>query len=93
MAEKHWKAGEPKGDPARHLSGEVLETRLRERPIDALEAGRVSLIVRRQGDGTRETLERALLSREEGVPATIGTSAPRVIPRPSSRSCRLPSHA
>ena len=68
MAEKHWKPGEPKGDPARHLPGEILEARLRERPADPLESGRVSLIVRRLDDGTRETLERALLSREEGVP-------------------------
>lgn len=68
MAEKHWKPGEPKGDATRHLPGEILEARLRERPADALESGRVSLIVRRLDDGTRETLERALLSQEEGVP-------------------------
>ena len=68
MAEKHWKPGEPKGDATQHLPGEILEARLRERPADALEPGRVSLIVRRLDDGTRETLERALLSREEGIP-------------------------
>lgn len=68
MAEKIWKSKEPRGDPARHLPGDVLEAKLREQPGDGRESGRVTLIVRRLDDGTRETLERAQLSREEGVP-------------------------
>jgi hypothetical protein len=72
MRVKIFKPGEPRGDRARHLDSEALE-----RGIAALrdparagtrEAGRVTLVVRRLEDGTREMLEQTRLTLAEGVP-------------------------
>lgn len=68
MKPKTWKPDEPKGDPARHLSGEALEAGRRTLAEAPTDAGRVSAIVRRLESGAREVLERVRLSPEEGVP-------------------------
>ena len=59
---------EPQGDPERHLDLALLEAGLRGLPAAQSDVGRVALIVRRRSDGARESLERARLTSEEGVP-------------------------
>lgn len=60
----------PWGDASRHLPMEALE-----RGLAALsaprDAGTLALIVSRGDDGTRHTPERAVLTREEGVPGDV----------------------
>lgn len=72
MQIKTFKPGEPRGERARHLDTDALERGLmqlvgpsRSTPRDS---GRVSLLVRRLGDGTREILDRTRLTVDDGVP-------------------------
>jgi hypothetical protein len=58
----------PDGDAARHLALGGLESGLAALAPAPRDAGRLALIVRRHPDGARETLPRARLSPEEGVP-------------------------
>ncbi len=53
---------------SRHLSLATLESRLRALPPLPKDSGRLTLIMRRPEDGSRETPERLRLSPEEGVP-------------------------
>jgi len=55
-------------DSSLHLTLTVLESELRALPALPKDSGRLSLIVRRHEDGSRETPERLRLSPEEGVP-------------------------
>lgn len=68
MSELQKEAYGPPGDAARHLSLAVLESGLRALPAAPRDAGRLTMIVRRRSDGTRETPERAHLELEHGVP-------------------------
>jgi MOSC domain-containing protein YiiM len=58
----------PRGDASRHFPLAALEEGLRDLPKAGKDSGRLALIVRRRADGVRETLERACLTPEEGVP-------------------------
>jgi MOSC domain-containing protein YiiM len=58
----------PRGDPARHRPFAELLAGLRALPPAPRDEGRLALLVRRRADGVRETLERARLSPEEGLP-------------------------
>ena len=58
----------PEGDPARHLPLDELVARVCSLPPPPRDSGRLHLIVRRHADGTRETLERARLTAEGGIP-------------------------
>lgn len=58
----------PEGDPARHLALGELAARVRALAPAPRESGRLSLIVLRRADGIRETLERARLTPDGGVP-------------------------
>lgn len=55
-------------DSSSHLTLTTLESRLRALPPLPKDTGRLTLIVRRPADGSRETPERLRLSPEEGVP-------------------------
>jgi len=55
-------------DPSRHLPQSELESRLRALPALPKDSGRLTLIVRRPADGSRETPESLRLSPEDGVP-------------------------
>lgn len=57
----------PWGDPARHLTFDVLEQELA-RLTPPRAAGRLALIVVRGEDGRRQTPERVAISRSEGIP-------------------------
>jgi MOSC domain-containing protein YiiM len=54
--------------PLRHLSLAELEAGLRALPAAPRERGTLALILRRREDGVRETPQRVVLSREDGVP-------------------------
>ncbi len=56
------------GDSSRHLPLTALESGLRALPALPKESGRLTLIVRRRVDGSRETPERLRRSPEDGVP-------------------------
>jgi MOSC domain-containing protein YiiM len=58
----------PEGDPTRHLSFDELVARVRALPEPPRESARLHLIVRRHPDGVRESLDRAHLTAERGVP-------------------------
>lgn len=58
----------PRGDAARHRDAANLEAGLLALRRSPKNSGRLIAIVRRLADGTRETLESALLSPDEGVP-------------------------
>src|SRR3989442_2738837 len=58
----------PLGDSSSHRSLAELEAGLHALPEPPTDAGRIALIVRRRADGGRETLDRAHLSRDEGIP-------------------------
>lgn len=58
----------PLGDAARHRSLGDLEAGLRALAPPPVDVGRLLLVVRRRGDGLRETPARVRLSPEEGVP-------------------------
>jgi hypothetical protein len=58
----------PTGDPSRHRPLADLEAGLRGLPAPARDRGRLALVVRRHPDGTRESLDRVVLSVAEGVP-------------------------
>jgi hypothetical protein len=58
----------PEGDAARHLALDGLERGLDSLARAPRDAGRLALIVRRHPNGERETLARARLSPEEGLP-------------------------
>ncbi len=58
----------PEGDASRHLPFDELVGRVRALPEPPRDSGRVHLIVRRHPDGVRETLDRARLTAERGVP-------------------------
>ena len=58
----------PTADPSRHLPLSALESGLRALPALPQDSGRLTLVVRRPADGTRETPERLRLSPEDGVP-------------------------
>ena len=58
----------PTGDTASHLAAEELEKRLLALQPAPSSSGRLSLVVVRQADGVRQTLERAHISPEEGLP-------------------------
>lgn len=68
MRVKTYKPNEPKGDPARHLSRSALDAGHAALARCDRERGRVSLIVRRLDDGTREALGLVRLSVDDGVP-------------------------
>ncbi len=68
MAETSAKPFGPTGDTTRHLPLEELEAGLLALPVAPRDAGRVTLIIRRDPDKVREILERAYLSPEEGLP-------------------------
>jgi len=67
-AEPQPEAYGPEGDPARHLPLDELVARVRSLPLPPRDSGRLHLIVRRHADGTRETLDRARLTAEGGMP-------------------------
>ena len=56
------------GDPSRHLPLAALESGLRALPGLSADTGRLTLIVRRGVDGSREAPERIRLTPDEGVP-------------------------
>jgi hypothetical protein len=58
----------PRGDPSSHRPLAELEAAWRALPSDDPDRGRVTLVVRRRADGARETLDRVVLTVEEGVP-------------------------
>jgi MOSC domain-containing protein YiiM len=58
----------PLGDSSHHRTLAELEAGFNSLPAAPKDLGVVSLIVRRRADGVRETLERALITPEEGVP-------------------------
>lgn len=58
----------PEGDPTRHLPLDELVARVRALAEAPRDSGRLHLIVRRHPDGIRESLERARLTVEGGVP-------------------------
>lgn len=68
MGERSALTSELSGDPSRHLPLAALESRLRALPALPTDTGRLTLIVRRPADGTRETPERVRLSPDDGVP-------------------------
>jgi hypothetical protein len=76
MAEKTRKPNEPAGDPARHLALAALEAGLAALGDLPKDAGRVTLIVRRTADGTRETPAAVELTLAEGVPGDDWTRRP-----------------
>ena len=67
-AEPQPEAYGPEGDPARHLPLDELVARVRSLPLPPRDSGRLHLIVRRHAAGTRETLDRARLTAEGGMP-------------------------
>jgi hypothetical protein len=68
MAETALQYQSPKGDSSRHLPLPALEAALRGLAQLPKDSGRLSLIVRRRVDGSRETPERIRLTPDEGVP-------------------------
>jgi MOSC domain-containing protein YiiM len=64
----HGEAYGPEGDATRHHVLADLEVGLRALPAPSVDAGRVTLLVRRRADGVRETLECALLTPDAGFP-------------------------
>ena len=56
------------GDSSRHLPLPALESGLRALPAFPADTGRLTLIVRRPADRSRETPDRLRLSPEDGVP-------------------------
>jgi hypothetical protein len=58
----------PPGNPARHLSLDPLERAIAALPAAPSDNGRLSLIVRRLPDGSRELPPQVRLTPEEGVP-------------------------
>ena len=68
MAEPNTLHSIPAADPSRHLPLTALESRLRVLPTLPKDSGRLTLIVRRPADGSRETPERLRLTPEDGVP-------------------------
>jgi hypothetical protein len=68
MAEPALQYQSPKGDSSRHLPIPALEAGLRGLPQLPKDSGRLSLIVRRRADGSRETPERIRLTPDDGVP-------------------------
>jgi hypothetical protein len=58
----------PEGEATRHLALAALEGGLRALTPAPRDAGRLALIVRRHANGERETLARARLSPDEGLP-------------------------
>ena len=68
MAELRKEAYGPQGDAESHRTLAALDAALSALPGAPRDAGRLALIVRRHSDGLRETLDRVMLSAEEGVP-------------------------
>ena len=68
MAEITSSKSDPMGDSSRHLPFTALESRLRALPALPKDSGRLTLIVRRPADGSRETPEHLRLTPEDGVP-------------------------
>jgi MOSC domain-containing protein YiiM len=62
--------------PIRHLSLAELDAGLRALPPAPRERGTLALILRRREDGVRETPQRVLLSREDGVPGDAWSRLP-----------------
>jgi hypothetical protein len=58
----------PVADPSRHLPLAELESRLSTLPSLPKDSARLTLIVRRREDGSRETPDRLRLTPEDGVP-------------------------
>ena len=58
----------PAADPSRHLPLTALESGLRALHALPADTGRITLIVRRHADGSRETPERLRLTPDDGVP-------------------------
>ena len=56
------------GDSSRHLPLSALESGLRTLPALPADTGRLTLIVRRPAEGSRETPERLRLTPDDGVP-------------------------
>ena len=56
------------GDSSRHLPLSALESGLRALPALPADTGRLTLIVRRPAEGSRETPERLRLTPDDGVP-------------------------
>jgi hypothetical protein len=80
MAETSAKPFGPIGDAARHRSFEELEAGLLTLPTAPKDLGRVTLIIRRAPDKTREILERAYFSPEEGLPGDNWGRNPNRLP-------------
>ncbi len=68
MAEPNLPNPIPAADPSRHLPLAALESGLKALPPLPKDSGRLTLIVRRPADGSRETPESLRLSPEDGVP-------------------------
>lgn len=68
MAELQKEASGPEGDPRRHLELGVIDAGWRALPAPPPGTGRVALLVRRRGDGVRETPERVRLCPIDGLP-------------------------
>ena len=68
MAEISSRKSDQLGDFSCHLPLAALESALRVLPTLPKDSGRLTLIVRRRVDGSRETPERLCLSPEDGVP-------------------------
>lgn len=77
MPETTFKPHGPQGDTTRHLSLDVLEAGMLALPPAPKDTGRVTLLVRRHEDKTREILERAYFSPEEGLPGDNWSRDPR----------------
>jgi hypothetical protein len=80
----------PHGDATRHREAADLAAGLLALPRSPTDAGRLILIVRRLADGTREALESAVLSPDEGVPGDGWNRRP---PRNVEAQLAVMSHA
>lgn len=81
LSAKVRKPAEPDGDPAHPLSLEALEAGRRALAPDPGDRGRLTLIVRRREDGSREILSRSRLTIADGVPGDAWSLRPPSDPR------------
>jgi hypothetical protein len=80
----------PHGDASRHRGADDLAAGLVALPPSPTDSGRLVLIVRRLADGTREELDAARLSPDEGVPGDGWNRRP---PRNPEAQLAVMSHA
>ena len=76
MSEVLTRIEETRGDSTRHLSTAALDAGFRELPSAPKDSGRLAFIVRRPTKETREILQRARLSPEQGLPGDGWGSKP-----------------